>query len=114
MGKRSRTKGKRFEREVVNRLRVYWPNVRRGWWQAKGGAVVPDVEGSPYWLEVTHGQQPPIQAKMRQALGYVGLPGGPAYRTPVVISKRDHDDPLVTMRLDDWILLAVTKPDVPE
>ncbi len=108
-GRRSRRKGKAWERALVRRLQPFWPSARRGWWQARGGDVVPDIDQVPYWIEATHSARPNIRAKMRQAVGYL-QPGDP--RLPVVISKRDQEDALVTMRLDDWLLIA-TEPDKP-
>ena len=52
MGKMSRNKGAAFEREVARALQTVWPDAHRaGQTQASDSIVMPDVEGTPYWIE---------------------------------------------------------------
>lgn len=50
MGKKQRTIGQVFEREVAALLRVCFPDADRGY-QYRGGDDQPDVEGTPFWVE---------------------------------------------------------------
>ena len=50
-GRASRAKGQVGERELCQILAEVWPEARRGL-QARNGNEVPDVEGTPLWLEV--------------------------------------------------------------
>jgi hypothetical protein len=111
MGKRSRTKGARGEREVVELLRAIFEAVRRGAAQSRKGSDAADVEGSPYWIEVKIGQRPNILAAMEQACADTDG------RPPVVFTRRDGETWLVTMRAEDWVRehaptsrLLVTQP----
>lgn len=111
MGKRSRTKGARGEREVVELLRAIYATVKRGLTQTRGGPDASDVEGSPYWIEVKIGQRPNILAAMEQACADTDG------RPPVVFTRRDGETWLVTMRAEDWVRehaptsrLLVTQP----
>src|SRR5690606_6910545 len=53
-GRRSRTKGASFEREVARQLRALWPGARRGIGQARSGGETPDVIQTPFWIEAKH------------------------------------------------------------
>ena len=104
-GLKSRRKGKAFERWLVNRLLPYFPDAERGWWQAGGGARVPDVTGTgPYWIEAEHAMHPSPHRKMAQAVGYTNA-RVPVFVIPVVVTKKTLGDVLVSMRLDDWLNL---------
>lgn len=48
---RSREKGCAYERVVADKLRRVYPEARRGIGQARQGEEVPDVEGTPFWVE---------------------------------------------------------------
>ncbi len=50
MGKKSRTKGHGFEREVAAVLREVYPDAGRGW-QSRDGGVEPDVDGCMFRVE---------------------------------------------------------------
>ncbi len=100
MGRASRDKGKRGEREVCALLRDLYPDARRGF-QSRQGDDEADVECTPFWVEVKRvkAQETPRKA-MAQA---VAATDG---RVPVVFSRRDNSDWLVTMRASDWVKLA--------
>ena len=97
MSKASRDKGKRGEREVVALLRDLYQDARRGF-QSRQGDDEADVECTPWWIEVKRvkAQEAPRKA-MAQA---VDATDG---RPPVVFTRRDNSDWLVTMRVSDWL-----------
>jgi hypothetical protein len=51
MGKKSRTKGSAYEREIANKMKAIWPDARRGGHDQSGPMGRPDVDGTPYWIE---------------------------------------------------------------
>lgn len=67
LGKRSRGKGANWERALANILKAIWPEAKRGIGQSRWGGEVPDVDGSPYWIEAKVGIQPNMRGAMRQA-----------------------------------------------
>jgi hypothetical protein len=66
VGKSQRDKGKRGERECVNWIKPIYPDARRSANQA-GGAVQPDVDDTPFWLEVKSGKSIGLWAALEQA-----------------------------------------------
>jgi hypothetical protein len=108
-----RTKGKIWEREVAAKLRgIFGEQVRRGW-QAREGCDDPDVVGVPrQWVECKHHQRVNIAAAMRQAVeeseradNRRAPEQGRLKPWPVVYSKSNREGPLVTMRMDDFLVL---------
>jgi len=101
-GAHSRRKGSAFERVLVQRFRDAMPDavVRRGL-QYRAGDEAPDVDLPCFWLEAKHHRRTNIRAAMRQALA--ACPPG---RWPVTVCKDDHEAPLVTMQLDDFLELV--------
>lgn len=109
LGRRSKRKGKTWERELAAMLRpVFGERVARGF-QTRSGRDGCDVEGTPYWLEAKHGKLVNVRAALRQALE--ATDGRPA----VVVAKDDRSVPLVVMRLADWLALvaALSSPSGP-
>ena len=100
MSKASVTKGKAFERALATLMRSVWPQARRGIGQARAGGEVPDVDGTPFWLEAKRGKRISIRAAYDQA---VEASDG---RVPVVVSREDRSPALVTMGLEDWLQLV--------
>lgn len=100
MGRMQRTKGATFERWLANVLRKLWPLAKRGIGQARSAGEVADVEGTPYWVEAKHHKVVNIRAAMRQAME------ASDGRRPIVVSKCNNEEPLVTMTLDDWVELV--------
>ena len=93
MGKLSRDKGKRFEREVARRIREeLGGDVQRGH-QSRSGKDASDITGAswPFWTECKVGQRPNIIAAIKQAKR--DTDGRPV----LVVSKRDREETLVTM-----------------
>ncbi len=98
-GRKSRNKGATGERELANLLRDTWPT-RRGY-QRRSGSDECDVEGTPYWVEAKRvKKQERVRAAMKQAQGDTDG------RPPVVFSRPDGDEWLVTMTLADWLRLV--------
>ena len=94
----TRKKGANYERTIAHRLAEVWPGCKRGF-QFRGGQEACDVIGTPYHIEAKHRRNVSIQAAMKQAMAECnGL-------VPVVVSRDNHGDDLVTMRLDDWLTL---------
>lgn len=111
MGKKSRTKGKVGEREVVALLKPVFPEAERSYHQSHVGSDASDIIGTPYWIECEMSAAPSPHRKMRQALDVLNAPPADeadlALTTPVVFtrqSKRGKSGPwLVTMLHGDWL-----------
>jgi hypothetical protein len=111
LGRRSRRKGKVWERELAALFRpVFGPQVARGF-QSRSGRDGCDVEGTPFWVEAKHGQLVDLRAAVRQ-----GVADGDG-RKVVVVAKDDRKPPgwavgqpgaapLAVMHLSDWLELA--------
>lgn len=100
-GRRSRRKGADFERWVAGELREKLGiDVHRGI-QSRSGGDAPDVDGDPrHWYECKCGAGPRISAAMDQ--GLKATDG----RVVVVVSKKDREKPMVTMRMSDWLAMV--------
>lgn len=96
-----RAKGAAYEREIADALRPIWPYARRNLSQTRSAAREGgDVIGvAPYHVECKRGAAT-IQSAMRQAARDCGA------AVPVVISRQDRGESLVTMRLNDWKALV--------
>lgn len=106
MGKLSRDKGQRWERELGHLLSDIWPDAKRGIQQTRAANEEADCSGTPYWVEAKVGRKQNIRAAMRQA---IEASDG---RPPVAVVKDDSPGggkPAQTwacMRLDDWLDLV--------
>lgn len=96
MGKKSRDKGQRGEREVAEILRPYFPNICRGF-QFRGGVDgFCDLERTPYWIESKyHAKGPSIRAAWKQAVADTDDSGD--MREILVWTRGDHETWKVTM-----------------
>tara|TARA_R110002110_G_C13016296_1_gene677358 strand:- start:166 stop:501 length:336 start_codon:yes stop_codon:yes gene_type:complete len=94
-GKRSRTKGHSFERQMSNFFKdIGFAHARRGI-QYRDGAECPDVMNvGDLWIECKVGKRPNIKGAMDQSKKACGL------LRPVAITKWDHGPTYVTMDLD--------------
>lgn len=100
MGKPSRDKGKRGEREIAGLLRDYGYDARRGV-QYHGGADSPDVVGLPgVHIEVKRTETLSLYPAMEQAK-HDAAP----WEMPVVMHRRNNCEWLCVMRLDDFMKL---------
>ena len=100
MGALSRRKGAHFERELVHVFAEVFgtERVRRGL-QYRDGAECPDVIAPGLWVEAKVGKLTNPRAAIRQAVDASAGKG----LLPVAVSKDDRTEPLVTMRLDDFV-----------
>lgn len=99
MGKASRDKGKRGERELARKLREYGYDARRGV-QYHGGADSPDVVGLPgVHIECKRVERLMLYDALAQAKRDAGD------NIPVVMHRRNDCPWLVVMELGDWIRL---------
>lgn len=99
MGKTSRDKGKRGEREVASLLRYYGYDARRGV-QYHGGEESPDVVGLPgIHIEVKRTERLDLYGAMAQSKADSGED------MPIVIHRRNNCEWLVIQPLEDWIKL---------
>jgi len=55
-GKRNRTAGHDFEREMAQKFRRWYPDARRGL-QYQDGKHCPDIVGTDFWIECKHWKQ---------------------------------------------------------
>lgn len=99
MGKMSRDKGKRGERELARTLREYGYDAHRGV-QYKGSADSPDVIGLPgVHIEVKRVERLSVYDAMAQSKHDAGND------MPIVIHRRNNCEWLVIQPLEDWIKL---------
>ena len=101
MGRASVRKGKQGEGEVVRLLSQVWPEAHRsGHLQRNSGLKVPDVDGTPYWVEVKRGKRVNVRLAMAQA----ELDAEGDARPPVVIYREDgRREWMVAMALDELV-----------
>lgn len=103
MGKMSREKGKRGEREIASKLREYGYNCHRGQ-QFSGANGDADVVGLPgVHLEIKRVEKLNLYDAMSQAIRDANAAEFEEY--PVVMHRKNNCEWLVTMRFDDWIHL---------
>lgn len=96
MPKAERDKGARFERWVANWFKRHWGcDTRRGV-QYQGGPDSPDVVGlMGVHIECKAVEKLSIYKAMEQSVNDAGN------KIPIVISKKNRKEPLVTLRLKD-------------
>lgn len=99
MGAYQRTKGHNFERWVAKIFRPLFPATKRGYQARDGTKAAPDVDGTPWYIECKVGAHPNIRAAVLQAKA--GTDGRPV----LVVTRRDHEEPLSTMILSDFMVL---------
>lgn len=102
MGKFSRDKGARFEREIANRLKeVFGSRVTRSSGQCFSGDTRADVDCPNLWVECKVGKRPNIKAALEQA--EEARESSESTKTPIAICKWDRDEPIASMRVDAFI-----------
>lgn len=98
-GRRSQRKGRRFEQEIARALRPVWSRARRGIGQARSAGEVPDVDGTPFWIEAKHRARISIAAAWRQARD------ASDGRPPAAVTREDHGPVLITLELRELVRL---------
>lgn len=100
MGKMSRSKGARGEREAARVLSDYGFDCKRGR-QFKGGPDSPDVSGLPgVHIEVKRVERFRLYDALAQAIGDAG-----GKLLPTVFHRQNDSPWVVVMKLDDWMQL---------
>lgn len=99
MGKASREKGKRGEREVAAILRDFGYDARRGV-QYQGGEDSPDVVGLPYvHIEVKRTERLDLYGALSQSKADAGDD------MPIVVHRKNNAEWVVIQPLTDWLAL---------
>lgn len=106
MGKKSKDKGARGERELANILKDYGYETRRGQ-QFCGANGDADVVGLPgIHIECKRVERLNIYEAMEQAISDSNAKDLPySYNIPTVFHRKNGHEWLVTMRLEDWITI---------
>lgn len=105
MGRSQREKGKRGERELAGQLREYGYDCRRGQ-QYCGRSGAADVVGLPgIHIECKRVERLNLHDAMEQAVRDAGALPDEERPLPAVFHRRDYEEWLVTMRLEEWIHL---------
>ena len=104
MGKMSRDKGKRFEREIANYLKERGYDARRSaQFCGKTGDAADVVGLTGIHIEAKHQEKVQIRLWYEQAVRDAAA--AQKGEIPVVIHKINRTEPLVTMSLDDFMKL---------
>jgi hypothetical protein len=106
-GAGARRKGFAWEREIARRLREATGNadIKRGF-QSRNGGEAPDVDLAGWWIEAKVGRKPNLRAALAQAIA-----AAPPDRKPVAIVKDDRQEPVVMLRLTDFLaVIALLSP----
>ena len=103
MGKFSRDKGARFERELARIFRDALPgcDAKRGFQTRGGAAEMPDVTAGCFAIEAKAGKKPPVRAALKTAVD--NCPKG---LYPLAVIKEDRKPPFVVLPLDDFLEIA--------
>lgn len=117
MGKYERRRGATFELEVAAALRRVYPNAKRGIGQARNGGDVPDVDGTPWWVECKRGASCSAHAAIAQARANRELSakagGRYAEGNAIAVLRRDNEKAIVVLDLETFIALChhLNKPN---
>lgn len=125
VGRKSRTKGKVFERKIATMLRDAGIDCRRGW-QARSGADACDIEGTTWWIECGTGRALDPLAKLLQAekaahalgdtrpcvavcrrFGSPHITATMRLHSACIDCETEDDSDVVTMPVEDWIKRVV-------
>ena len=103
MGKLSRTKGHRWERDLVHLFRdAMGGAVIKHGFQSRHGGDAADVDMPVFWLEAKVGKKPNIRA----ALAHATSAAVGSNRTPLAVVKEDRQAPIAAMYLEDFLLFV--------
>ena len=104
MGKASRDKGKRFERALASRFREYGYDARRTAQNCGKSGDAADVIGLPgIHCEAKHQERMNLYEWVAQAVR--DAEAGGKGNIPAVFHKKNNADILVTMRLEDFMIV---------
>ena len=102
MGKMSREKGKRFEREVAAMFKEYGYDASRSAQYCGKTGEAADVIGVPFiHIEAKHQEKMHLYDWMDQSKSDSSAEG--KGNIPVVIHRQNHKETLVTMRFEDFM-----------
>jgi hypothetical protein len=104
IGRRSRAKGKEYERELAEAFRAVFPNARRTLSQSRDSGEAPDIEVPGYWVEGKHHTRVSIRRAYEQAIDelerfYAGVGSDGHPRVPIAVTKDNGKESLVTLSL---------------
>lgn len=103
-GRASRDKGKRFERDIANFFKTYGITAKRTAQYCGKTGQAGDVEGVPgIHIECKAVEKLNLEAAYAQSVRDAEAAGKGEY--PVVIHKKSRKSAMVTMTLDDWIVM---------
>ena len=107
-GKRSRDKGARFERFLVNTLQACFPDTCRG--QQAHNPRHADVEGTPFRIEAKHWARL-TYTNLLNAIAQAEENGQRFHddRIPIAVTKLDNSPPIVHMTLRRFVQMVETK-----
>lgn len=91
-GRGSKKKGKAYECWVANELKPIYPDAKRGIGQARSSFEVPDVDGTPFWVEAKHRIRANIRAAYEQGMRERAQHPS-RQRSPVLVVSRDNGKP---------------------
>lgn len=98
-GKRSRTKGHSFEREVANVLKPLWPDAKRHLEVQASEAQGYDLDNTePFRIQCKRGARYAPISKLTEPI----IPDGSSLM-PMLITKGDRTRTVVSMYLDDFL-----------
>ena len=109
MGKYQRDKGAGYEREIVHALKAIYPHAERGLGQARSGGDIPDVDGTPFWIECKRGKSCSAHAAIKQARDNSKIAcekHRKPKRIPIAILRRDTETSIAVMDLATFAALA--------
>lgn len=108
-GKRNRTAGHDFEREMAQKFRRWYPDARRGL-QYQDGKHCPDIVGTDFWIECKHRKgMTPWQANAC----WIKMPG--PKKKILIYRIRSSRHIRVVLNNDLWFSLAggiIGSPDI--
>lgn len=107
-GRSANLRGKSYERAIANVLKKQFPKARRGIGQQREGYEIPDVIGTPFWIECAKGATNAIHDKLRQGLDASKKSPNEEYGGAPVVVFSSHDRSglhMATMTRDQFMWL---------
>ena len=82
-----------------------YPNAKRGLGQARAGGEIPDVVGTPFWIEAKHRKVENVRKALTQAEDARAESTNYKRHIPLVVSRRNNTRDIVVMYLDDFLAM---------